>query len=282
MARRNGREISHDEINDFHRSLGNIPLDRRTGYELATVHCPDLLETETSPRLFLIREDFDPDKAARRLVEYWNMRVEIFGTERAFLPMTFAGALHDDAEVYRLMVLFPDFRTFLPNDDSGRTVVYCKPDYGKDDFTGCSRTAMMKYVWYNLHLALKRESTILRGLVFILNMMNNQQLSLKSFDRLKNKMIVKATVNCFPVHIRAVHYCTRPQALHLRMILPVLKFFMNQELRQRLVVHAQHTNELREELVGYNIRLEVLPTCLGGRFQLNPYWAEEQRELEQR
>mmetsp|Transcript_18434 Transcript_18434/g.24187 ORF Transcript_18434/g.24187 Transcript_18434/m.24187 type:complete len:184 (-) Transcript_18434:93-644(-) len=140
----------------------------------------------------------------------------------------------------------------------------------------------MKYVWYNLHLALKRESTILRGLVFILNMMNNQQLSLKSFDRLKNKMIVKATVNCFPVHIRAVHYCTRPQALHLRMILPVLKFFMNQELRQRLVVHAQHTNELREELVGYNIRLEVLPTCLGGRFQLNPYWAEEQRELEQR
>lgn len=144
IARQNEREITQQEFDAFHEALEDIPIDERAGYELATIHCPDLLETETNPRLFLVREAFQPDKAARRLVAYWNMRVDIFGMEKAFLPMTFAGALHGEDEVYRLMELFPNFRTFLPDDQHGRTVVYCETYYGNNDFISCSRTNMVR------------------------------------------------------------------------------------------------------------------------------------------
>ena len=61
---------------------------------------------ETAPHLFLRRDGYDVDKAAKRLAAYWDMRVEIF-QEKAFLPMTLMGALNGNDNVMRMMRDYP-------------------------------------------------------------------------------------------------------------------------------------------------------------------------------
>ena len=139
----NRREITQQQLDEFQSALDRIPLEDRTAYQLALIHCPELLQSETSPRLFLIREAFDPNKAAQRLVRYWDMRVDLFGDERAFLPISLleGGALEGDEELLAMMRAFPNFRNFLPNDEHGRTIIYCAPDFFSEAFNNYSRAA---------------------------------------------------------------------------------------------------------------------------------------------
>mmetsp|Transcript_21815 Transcript_21815/g.32352 ORF Transcript_21815/g.32352 Transcript_21815/m.32352 type:complete len:87 (-) Transcript_21815:607-867(-) len=62
--------------------------------------------------------------ATKRIIAYWNKRVEIFGEEKAMLPMALALALNDDANKKALEILFscvqrsrkmtPDVEFFSP------------------------------------------------------------------------------------------------------------------------------------------------------------------------
>mmetsp|Transcript_5449 Transcript_5449/g.8299 ORF Transcript_5449/g.8299 Transcript_5449/m.8299 type:complete len:350 (+) Transcript_5449:16-1065(+) len=278
---RNSRQILQGELDEMEAAVEAIPLADRIGHSMATIHCPDLLETETDPRLFLIREDFDPFKAASRLVEYWNLRVEIFGDERAFLPMTLDGALYGDSSLIQMISHFPNFRTFLPNDSHGRTVILSAPSCDAEEFNVFDCNTWMRYIWYNVHIALRRPSTILRGIVYIF--VGSPHFNLDLFDRIKQKMLVRSTL-CFPVTIRAVHYLSLNHTLQ-SLILPVVKFFMNQELRQRIVHHIVSTPEeivdsAKACLPDYGIPVENIPTILGGDYELNLNWLQDEFEFE--
>ena len=144
IAEKNRREISQDEYDAFQRALDEIPIDDRLTYLTASVRCsPYVLEKETNPALFLRRELYNPQKAAKRFVEYWNMRVELLGEDRAFLPLTLACAVQHDEEVFHAMRKFPFFRTFLPNDAHGRTVILAQT-YNSDEFNKLSRDTLVR------------------------------------------------------------------------------------------------------------------------------------------
>lgn len=59
-------------------------------YRLAKEAMPYLVATETPLLAFLRTDDYDPQKAAQRLANYWTYRRELFG-ERWLLPMTQTG-----------------------------------------------------------------------------------------------------------------------------------------------------------------------------------------------
>mmetsp|Transcript_29308 Transcript_29308/g.41213 ORF Transcript_29308/g.41213 Transcript_29308/m.41213 type:complete len:189 (+) Transcript_29308:105-671(+) len=136
---RNSREITQQEINAFHEALEEIPLQDRIDVEAATVHCPELISSESDPKLYLICDGYDPKMAAARFVKYWKMRVEIFGVEKAFLPMTLTGAYADDDEVLQMMTDFPLFRTFLPDDEHGRTVLFAHTSHQSTEYNNIHR-----------------------------------------------------------------------------------------------------------------------------------------------
>lgn len=64
-----------------------IPEDKKTSFLKAMDRCPDVLEGECDLNRFLRCLDCDFWKAAESVVNYWELREELFG-ERAFLPLT--------------------------------------------------------------------------------------------------------------------------------------------------------------------------------------------------
>lgn len=135
IALHNQREITKQEFDAFDEALENLPGDVNAEAAIAakTVLCPELVECESNPSMFLRYENYNPQKAAKRFASYWNFRVDLFGNEKAFLPMTTSegGALHEDEELLRMIREVPSYRYILPNDSHGRSVVYLENNQQK-------------------------------------------------------------------------------------------------------------------------------------------------------
>ena len=115
-------EITAEQLADVRDAMDRIPIEDRSGFIKASVRCPELIETETDPAVFLRHENYDAELAAKRIAKYWNMRETVFGEEHAYLPMTHSGAMGDE-DTLRVMRNCPHYRDFLPNDAHGRTVI---------------------------------------------------------------------------------------------------------------------------------------------------------------
>uniref|UniRef100_A0A7S3L7R1 BZIP domain-containing protein n=1 Tax=Amphora coffeiformis TaxID=265554 RepID=A0A7S3L7R1_9STRA len=81
-----------------------LPTEISADYRIAKALAPRLVEHETTPLKFLMREDWDPWAAATRICRHWSFRREIFGDDRWLLPLndlSGKGALRD-AEIHLL------------------------------------------------------------------------------------------------------------------------------------------------------------------------------------
>ena len=90
-------------------ALEAIKPQEKRDYQTAKEIVPQLVLKETPLLSFLRTDDYDPDKAARRLTKYWKFRHDFF-QDRYLLPMiqTGRGALTmQDVELLRSGWLFP-------------------------------------------------------------------------------------------------------------------------------------------------------------------------------
>lgn len=83
-------------IRQVHDLIQLLPEDSKLEYLQALKRVPALVETESDPVKFLHCCKHDVHAAAKRLVSYWKIRKDVFGEDRAFLPMTLAGAMAKD------------------------------------------------------------------------------------------------------------------------------------------------------------------------------------------
>lgn len=74
-----------------HEAIMLLEPELTQEYNEAMAFVPNLVQKETKPIYFLRREEYNPYKAALRLVRYWKARKQFFG-ERWLLPMTQSGA----------------------------------------------------------------------------------------------------------------------------------------------------------------------------------------------
>ena len=102
------------------------PSDKKCYLE-ATIRCPSET-TDDRKAAFLETNDLDPQAAASRLCAYWDERVDTFGDELAFLPMTLKGAMREDVE--HMIHSCPMQRMAKP-DLHGRQMTYY--DVGRGD-----------------------------------------------------------------------------------------------------------------------------------------------------
>eukprot|EP00521_Asterionellopsis_glacialis_P006036 CAMPEP_0195281158 /NCGR_PEP_ID=MMETSP0707-20130614/591_1 /TAXON_ID=33640 /ORGANISM="Asterionellopsis glacialis, Strain CCMP134" /LENGTH=347 /DNA_ID=CAMNT_0040340017 /DNA_START=160 /DNA_END=1203 /DNA_ORIENTATION=+ len=300
----NRRVISQGEIRSFYDHVSKVPVHERSAIILASIHSPEIIENETSPTLFIRSESYNLEKAAKRFVRYWEARLDLFGEERAFLPMKLGrgGAFEDDHEVLEVMKNYPMFRTFLPNDDVGRTVLYCDVTASDTDgsFFNYHRVARVKYVWYNIHQALRKQSAKLLGLVCLI--VRGQYCNLNLFDHIAEKMVLKTAIDCFPVKIRSAHVFYPRNSL-FRLIFQIQKFFLNKEVRYRIIHHPQNlpttqqsggnisgdrqtslTEDQRKAAVldalkPYGFDPKNLPPILGGTYEVDDNWVQHELEL---
>jgi hypothetical protein len=95
-------DVIKERILDFYDTLESIPADQKHSYVAAVeARSKEFVRKESpSPLAFLRCEQFDAIKAARRFVDYWSVRHQIFGDDRAFRCMcpkrTKKNALEED------------------------------------------------------------------------------------------------------------------------------------------------------------------------------------------
>jgi hypothetical protein len=144
------------------QALQAIPDTDKLSYLEAVERAPMLVQRESDPAAFLRCEKYDSWAAAHRLVKYWNVQKMVFGPERAFLPMTQAGAMLEDMEYLRKGLYL-----VLADDKFGRSVVYW--DRIRSTSIVIPRDSLSRCIFYLLHAISERASTQKKGLIIIIN-----------------------------------------------------------------------------------------------------------------
>lgn len=218
--------------------------------------------------MFLRCEVFNSDLAAQRYAQYWKKRVEIFGEERAFLPLTLNQALHDPSiqKAFHMGVM-----TLLDKakDPAGRAIVYFDPS--KYDPSKYTLQTIIPAYWYVLHAALEMTTAQQKGLIFL---GDPGRARMSQFDRAVAKELIASLRGALPIRLSAFHLVHPPT--FAKLVLPIVKMFMSDRMKKRLVIHAGKQDKVLKDLETKNgLTKDMLPTTIGGNCNVDHHaWAQ--------
>ena len=205
---------------------------------------------------FLEREDFDERRAAQRMAAYWSLKMDVFGPDKCFLPMTLCagGSLRDDADV--LKEYYPEM--ILPSRDRhGRAIIYS--DLSRWDTSKISSKQVFRAGLYVANMLCQDPDLRRAGVVVIQNCKESGvvQCDMDTFYYTSRFM------QAIPLRFRSVHIC-HPTAFMNCAFYPVLKFFSGRELRLRLRTHYGSDETVLSSLEAFGLPRDILPTSIGG------------------
>ena len=264
-------ELIASKLQEFHAEVENLPKEETTCVRQAKDRCPQLLDDEFH-LLFLRCEVFNVDLAAKRYAKYWTKRVELFGEDKAFEPLTLEKALRDDRIVLELGMVRP---TGTKDPQSDRSIIFLDPSL--QDKTKYTRESMTRSVWYIFHAVLEENIVAQQRGVIMINYPHHAQLA--QLDRTQIRMIVESIKGYLPVRMTAMHLCHPP--VFFAVVFPIIKLFLGERLRKRLRVHAgsqEHVLQHLEEKFG--LTKDVLPSDIGGNIVLDHHQWLEDRALQ--
>ena len=198
--------------------------------------------------------------AAKRYAHYWDKRVDIFGPEKAFEPITLKAACVDDTAALECGFI----NLTGTKDPKGRSIVYLDPS--KQDKFKYTRESMCRALWYVLHTALATEiDTQKHGVVFVVF---PHHAKMSQIDRGLMKLVTSSIKACLPIRLSAMHICHPPT--FFAMVFPLMKLFMGERLRKRIQVHTGNDEKVLNHIEKFGLTRDTLPTDLGGTVTLNP------------
>jgi CRAL/TRIO domain len=204
-----------------------------------------------------LRDGIALQLAAKRYAKYWSKRVELFGEEKAFLPLTLSGALKDDT-----VALQAGFSFITGTDSTGRAVFVDIPA----KLGACTepRESKARVFWYLIHEALtKYEDAQKRGVLFVTS---PRGAKFRHFDSKMTGMLTDSIKGCWPVRLSCIHVC-RPPAF-VSILLPIVKLMMGPALRKRFRFHTGSPDKIAESLESVGIPRSAFPPDLGGDFKI--------------
>lgn len=139
-----------------------------------------------------------PDAAARRLASYWRLRKEIFGPDKAFLPMDDLSG-HGALSKQEVKLLKSGSVLHLPKDTQGRTVLYSDRSKRNPAYTN---QAVCRVMFFALQTAFNNP---MEGLVWLLNMSNPSAV----VDKQILKFVLRL-VHEFPIRFHKTHLASCP------------------------------------------------------------------------
>lgn len=264
-------ELVQNALLKFQVEFDALPDDHKIGYHQAVEQCPIVVEEESAPIRFLRCEDFDVKQAAIRLAKYWDHRIELFGSTRAFLPMTLVGAMADDMEAFTRL---GDDCYLLPTDKAGRAVYFS--DKTRSTHEKLSKNEQLRILWYYLHTAIENESVQRAGLILIAK---TDISKLSQFHRSHARTQFLHLNEALPIQVRGLHTCRMPM-FFVKFVVPTVKLMLGKKLRMRY--HSHHESETPSSLHKFLLQDEHLPIGLGGTFHYDSVaWLESRRVLEE-
>ena len=240
------------KLAEFESALDTIDLEKKRGCIMAKERCPSECN-ETLRLVFLQCEVFNVKRAVNRFVKYWNTRIEVFGEERAFLPITLDGAMKDDGAAIQMKYL----QVATETDQDGRAILLF--DFNAESGE-VSSESLLRVVWYQAHVALTQESCQKRGVV----------VYVRNLDRMSDwrpslsKQITAAGRGILPVRVAGLHFMQPPT--FLSVIMSVMKPLVGKKLRHRFYTHSGSIDDILESLSRFGLGTkEKLPVNFGGQ-----------------
>lgn len=273
------RNVDADDVNDvglgsslrlLEDEISRLPPDRTAAYRRAKEMCPFEL-TRDRKRAFIERENGNIAQAARRMARYWQMRLDLFGEDRCYHPMTLAGAMADEAAPAMEMKI----HQVLPvTDTAGRKIIYT--DMSLRNYGRYSMDQEIRWFFFLVEALSDSDNGRKNGYVMLINAKNIQ---LQHASR-KFHQFVCALDLATPGQLRAVHVCQASSAV-AHFVYPWVKYALPKHIRLRFILHPGSMTDVTRELEGYSLPRGSLPLELGGRAKLDmSQWMLERLALE--
>lgn len=197
--------------------------------------------------------------AALRLTKYWAKRLELFGPEKAFLPLT-----HESLSEGTKAAIERGFVTVLPGvkDPDGRGVVLVDPS--RIDSSKFERVDMVRGFWYSIHAILEEESTQKRGMIALVCPRNAK---LSKFDSKLDQMIMESIKGCLPLRMSCIAICHPPS--FFRIIWPIVSVIMGARLRKRVKVFMGKDEDVVGKVESIGLTRDQIPELIGGNFKVD-------------
>ena len=263
-------EIRRAAILAIEEALKTISFQDKAAYLEALQTCPDLVMTESDMMRFARVTNYDAMMAARRLVDYWQHRKDLFG-ERAFLPMTQTG--HGALDRDDIVVLSCGKLAVTRCDVSGRSIVV-GDRMRLLDRSNASLMPRLRATFYMLSVLAEEEINQTEGVVWITCMVSPRVTT--GYNKCAASGISEVMVR-MPIKVKAVHFVVIPPKTGKKdevaglteMVRAVL---MKNKFTARytgiMLIHKRaNEEEIAEVLKTFGIPPECFPKSCGGSWK---------------
>ena len=209
---------------------------------------------------------FRPKRAARRLVNYWDKRIELFGKNKSFTCLTLDEVLADESVALSLGYIIPTGQ----NDTCGRGILFM--DYSREGKAEYLSLSLVRAVWYMFHLVLEDEDTQKQGVVVI----NKCCDSLLQWNVKTSKILASHAQGALPIRLAGLHVPHPP--IFIKILLKTTRLLLGKNLQNRIREHNGSQEEVIDLMSTYGIPKSAIWDVWGGEFNLNGQeWLEGQR-----
>jgi len=246
-------EYLRSKLEELDERLNDI--SDKEACEMASFVCPQYADSPKFRLPFLRAELFDVDKAAKRLVKYWDRKVQLFGTDRAFRAVSVIDFDNDCA----LALERGGVRILPVRDEAGRQIIMIdRSNWNANLF---STETLMKNVWYWAQLCMEDERTQKAGaIVFIVP--SGDFFTATHGQQILGRSINSDMTEALPIRISCIHrFCLNPV---VKCLVEHTLIIFEARLRARLRQYDGNAADNEAELQQYGISLDMVPTELGG------------------
>lgn len=239
-----------------------------------------MVNTDDFRLRFLRCEIFDTKKAALRMVKYLELVRENFGNELLTRPMKLSDFSREEMSFLR----GGDYQLLPYRDRSGRRIL-CIVTNNRDDISASIRLKVLFYLWV---VAANDVESQRKGMIVVsysgpkivtINENNRTKQSKFHQSRVTTHVVVASTV---PMRPAAIHFCM-PDKPIFQLLSQIYGMALG-NWNARVKFHLGESVELRYQLKGYGIPVELIPsTDTGNVKHVNlKQWIKLREYLEKR
>jgi len=289
-------EFLTNSVHQLEQAVQLLPEQDTAAYRTALAQCPQLIFREAHPVPFLRCCAWNPWQAAARWMEYWKLRLEVFGPERCYRPLddfSGNGALPEAS----IRIVETGCSYLNQRDARGRPVIHVDRSKFSPRLQrkwNCTVEEKLKAAFYVMHTLAQQQPEASRqgAVIFMLVTLKDP----KVYPAV-NRFVTRAFRECFPVQVQEIHVVFAPilekpkRFAFAKKVVPFIRqmvqrtlYFANLNVHMVLAEKEAYQTSLARTLVEeIGIVPEALPPVAGGKWSFARYkrWYNAQQHQKQ-
>jgi hypothetical protein len=246
-------------------------IHHKHAYVLAEAFRDDYVQDPTLRLLFLRADRFDAEKSAKRLVDFLDWKLKLFGEEKLCQWHIGLDDLDEDAQ----FLVKSGVDQILPSRDTrGRAVFVILGNFTIRCYLSTHST--LQFVFYMYQCLAEDETNQKKGIVAIAYTLGNEEGTVKSGIKDSVWESTKLAA-CMPIRIEATHFCLPKSRVHFTLNLVARSAGLL--TRARIRVHVGSHLECVYALLSFGVPSNLLPFTTDCELKTNHHKKWVQRRI---